>query len=40
MSTTVAEKKQIVVVAGLHVLPVAGVVDDVAANLDCNQRWG
>jgi hypothetical protein len=25
---------------GLHFLPVAGVVDDVAANLDCNQRWG
>ena len=25
---------------GLHFLLVAGVVDDVAANLDCNQRWG
>jgi hypothetical protein len=24
--------------AGLHVLLVEGVVDDVAANLDCNQR--
>ena len=26
--------------AGLHVLLVEGVVDDVAANLDCNQHWG
>jgi len=25
---------------GLHVLLVAGVVDDVAVNLNCNQRWG
>jgi len=26
--------------AGLHVLLVAGVIDDVVVNLNCNQRWG
>jgi len=35
-----AEKKQIVVVASLYVLPVTGVVHDVAINLDYNQHWG
>jgi len=28
------------VVVGLHSLSVVGVVDDVAVNLERNQRWG
>ena len=27
-----------VAAGGLHLLPVAGAIDDVAANIDCNQR--